>query len=576
MSTSQSPAAARVVAATRPIDPPRLDDGASFAERQIQWAVWSFLAVGVGVRLMRYLLRFPLWEDECYLLSNFLDRDYGGLLEALDYHQVAPVLFLWTQRAVIDLLGFNEYSVRLLPFVCGIASLFLFRRFASRLLQGPALVLAMAVFAVAYPCVRYAAEAKPYGSDVLVSLLLLTLAVEWWRTPERTGWLWGLVACLPLAIGFSYPAVFVAGGVSLAVAWVGWTGRCRRIVLPWICLNIVLLASFGLVYVLSTSAQADSELGWMAQHWQHTFPPITEPIRLAGWLIVTHTSEMLTYPIGGARGGSTLTFILCATAVAVAAYQRRVPLLVLCLTPLALNFVAAAMHRFPYGGHMRFAFYLAPVFCVLAGLGSWEIIRRLHSGRIPRQALVTVLGLLLFVGGASVARDVAHPYKAKRNAQARDFARWFWFTTQFDSEVACLYCDLGRDFAPETRQHLNWFSMYACNLHIYSPRHARGEALDWRQISSQRPLHCIEYQVPQYEYDKAAQAVWLDEMAREYDLLGRRSILVPRFDEPIHRSMSLSSQEQRVRELAPHDSIVVYTFVPRVAGSRLAQVAGDV
>jgi hypothetical protein len=549
MSTPTSVAVDRVIG---PIDRPCLDNGCAFAETHVNRAIWVFLVMGIIVRSMRYLLCFPLWEDECYLLSNFVDRDYIGLLEALDYHQVAPVLFLWSQRAMIDLLGFNEYSVRLIPFAGGIASLFLFRRFASRLVKGPALVLAVAIFAVAYPCIRYAAEAKPYGTDVFASLVLLTLAVEWWRDPERTGWLWGLCLSIPLAVGFSYPAVFVAGGVSLAVACVGWIDRCRRVALPWVCLNVALLASFGIVYVLATSTQAESELGWMGVYWQRTFPPITEPLALAGWLIVTHTSEMLTYPIGGARGASSLTFICCATALVVAAYQRRVPLLVLCLTPLALNFIAAALHRYPYGGHMRFGLYLAPVFCLLAGLGGWEIVRRLHGGRIPRQALAAVLGLLFVIGATNVARDIAHPYKTTSDMRARDFARWFWFTNEFDSEVACLYSDLDRDFSPETRQDLSWFNMYLCNLHIYSPRHARREKLDWERISSERPLHCVEYRVPAFEYDHAAHQAWLDEMAQDYERVGHRSIPVPRYD-------------KHDRKLIALDTIEVDTFVPRTA-----------
>ena len=45
------------------------------------------------LRLTRYLLRFPLWEDEAMLSANLLDRGYGGLLQPLHYCQVAPTFF---------------------------------------------------------------------------------------------------------------------------------------------------------------------------------------------------------------------------------------------------------------------------------------------------------------------------------------------------------------------------------------------------------------------------------------------------------------------------------------------------
>ncbi len=38
-------------------------------QRQSQW-LWVFLAVGLAARLVRYLLRFPLWEDEAMLSAN--------------------------------------------------------------------------------------------------------------------------------------------------------------------------------------------------------------------------------------------------------------------------------------------------------------------------------------------------------------------------------------------------------------------------------------------------------------------------------------------------------------------------
>ena len=108
-------------------------------------------------------------------------------------------------------------SLRLIPFLCGLGSLLLFRHVAGRLLQGISLVLAVGLFAVAYPMTRYAAEAKPYGCDLLVALAMLALAIEWLRRPDQTRWLWCLAALVGPAVGYSFPAIFMAGGVSLVI-----------------------------------------------------------------------------------------------------------------------------------------------------------------------------------------------------------------------------------------------------------------------------------------------------------------------------------------------------------------------
>ena len=100
------------------------DESSAPAEKEINWqARWimAFLVAGVVIRLARYLLRFPLWGDEAMLSMNLLDRDYAGLMQPLNFHQVAPLLFLWIELAAVKLLGFNEWSLRLFPLLCSIA-----------------------------------------------------------------------------------------------------------------------------------------------------------------------------------------------------------------------------------------------------------------------------------------------------------------------------------------------------------------------------------------------------------------------------------------------------------------------
>ena len=71
------------------LSPSRLGRELLSPQRQAQW-LWVFLAVGLAARLVRYLLRFPLWEDEAMLSANFLDRGYLDLLSRCTTSQVAP------------------------------------------------------------------------------------------------------------------------------------------------------------------------------------------------------------------------------------------------------------------------------------------------------------------------------------------------------------------------------------------------------------------------------------------------------------------------------------------------------
>src|SRR5262245_18393118 len=106
---------------------------------------------------------------------------------------------------------------------------------------------------------------------------------------------------------------------------------------------------------------------------------------------------MMAYPAGGNDGPSTVTFILCATAIYHFARVRRWELLLLLLGPFALTFAAATLHRYPYGGSARFAQHATPAICFLAGTGAAvclaALARRLGEDRRPGLTVCAVLAL---------------------------------------------------------------------------------------------------------------------------------------------------------------------------------------
>src|SRR4051794_13749851 len=97
-------------------------DEPGWTERRVATWLRIFLALGILLRLVRLGLKHPLWMDEAYLAANLLGRDFAGLMRPLDYQQVCPLLFLWAEKAISLVLGFNEWSLRLLPTIASIAS----------------------------------------------------------------------------------------------------------------------------------------------------------------------------------------------------------------------------------------------------------------------------------------------------------------------------------------------------------------------------------------------------------------------------------------------------------------------
>ncbi|HEX6657590.1 MAG TPA: hypothetical protein VF065_05885, partial [Ilumatobacter sp.] len=88
--------------------------------------IWVVVAVGVVLRIARFLDNRSLWLDEAFLAINLTEKSFSELFGRLEFLQSAPVGFLLAQKSVITLLGDSEYSMRLIPLLASIASLILF------------------------------------------------------------------------------------------------------------------------------------------------------------------------------------------------------------------------------------------------------------------------------------------------------------------------------------------------------------------------------------------------------------------------------------------------------------------
>jgi len=455
-------------------------------------ATWAFVALGLAVRLVRYLVVYPIWHDEAFVAVNFLDRDYLDLLRPLDYAQVSPILFLWIELFFSRLLGFSEWSLRLFPAICGLASVLLFRRLAARLLRGVPLLLAVGIFATSFYPIRHGAEVKPYASDLLAALVLLALAVEWWHRPARSRCLWVLTAVAPILLALSYPAVFVAAGVSLALGPTVLRVAGRPVRLAYLVYNVVVLASFVSIFFSSTAVQSGAVRSFYRWgYWRASFPPWEEPWKIPGWLIGVHTGNTLAYPIGGERGASTATLIALFVGIAVMWRRGRTVPLGLLLAPFATGLAAASLGQYPYGGAPRITQYLVPSICLLTGLGAAVLLARVRPAARRRRALGAAVGLLAAIAIWLIGRDLMQPYRVWQDVETREFARRFWNADGREADLLCVRSDLGLTWQPKL-----WTSgmsaVYLVHRAMFAhPRLRNNVAFRAGPLAGQRPARLV-------------------------------------------------------------------------------------
>lgn len=396
------------------------------SSRWVGYALIATIGVGLVWRLVRYLGGFPIWGDEAMLLLNILERDYTGLTHHLRFAQVAPLFFLWLEKTALIAFGSSEWSVHLFPLLAGLASILIFWRMCRAAFSPTSAGFAVAILAVSYYPVRHSSEVKPYAFDLLYAAVFAWMTLGHLRNPLSSRWLIGLVAVAPVAVFSSYPSVFVGGAVSLVLlSRMGQASWLQRTL--YVLFNIALCGSFLVHYGLVGQepmdvAEAQRAREFLREYWKEAFPP-DSLLAWPFWLVKVFTGNMLAYPIGANRGGSTITFLLVVLGSFKLWRDGSRTVLAMCWLPFALNLVAAMLYKYPFGDSARITLHLAPFICTLMAHGIAQTLDGIRSPEWRTHCQLGVYVLLLTCGSVGVVRDVFKPYKTEHDRDVRQLVR---------------------------------------------------------------------------------------------------------------------------------------------------------
>jgi hypothetical protein len=188
---------------------------------------------------------------------------------------------------------------------------------------------------------------------------------------------------------------------------------------------------------------------------------------------------MTAYPIGSQDGGSSLTTLLALVGAWHFWRSGRRPLLVLCAAPFALSFVAALLHRYPYGGSCRLTQYLAPAVGLTAGAGAAALIERLRSAATRRRWVIGTCAAFLLVGLVGMGKDVVKPY---RDVETR------WMCDVMRS----LRAEAGPDVPVVVMNPVeNFDALLHWHLGLMGERVSWGGQVDWDKAASRGEFYCL-------------------------------------------------------------------------------------
>jgi hypothetical protein len=412
----------------------------------------ALLLLGAALRLWQYAADASQWLDELALSRGILGLSWTALWSGpLPFAQVAPKGFALLEKAGSALWGASDYGLRLVPLAASLAALWLFARLAQRLLASAAAVaFAVALFALQPELIRYAAQVKPYASDVALALALTLLAARLMdaaagaaagtaapagsgegqaartavpagggeglaaRTAVPAGGGEGQAACTPVpadagagaplrtavlagaagvvAVALSHAAALVLAALALVLVAAAATGRRRRALAPLgVTAAIWALAAVAAVTVASREMPPRTR-EYLSQFWAPAFGP--RPHTLAGdarWL-----RAALAGMLGPGGLGYPWALLYCGLAVlgAAALWRRRPALALLLFAPTAVALGAAELRLYPFD--LRLVLFAVPALILAIAAG----VETLAAILLPRRGLPGTAGIALLFGAA--------------------------------------------------------------------------------------------------------------------------------------------------------------------------------
>ncbi|WP_421943922.1 hypothetical protein [Pedobacter sp.] len=340
--------------------------------------------------------------DEIYLSSSIIDFNINKLLtQPLYYQQKAPVGFLFIVKIVVYLFGNKEMSLRLIPLIMGILSIFLSIPVSRYFLKGLASILAIGIICLAPAIIYHSVEIKQYSTEMCATLLCLYLYIHFKKRQKLLQLLtWGIIGAI--IIWFSYSSIFILAGIALGVSLYRLLNKQWSLVLLGFIPFAIWFISFVINYLLFTHKHAESE--WIAYWFRayNNFMPLPpKSITDLKWFAV-NIYRLMDYPLGLTWNSSEFKLdnlfgiiikvpfipILLLLAGIYFFLKERQEIFYIIISSLTLIFFASGLELYPLTE--RFWIFISPVFIILIAKGF-----QFFSLKFQSLVLSSVLFLLL-------------------------------------------------------------------------------------------------------------------------------------------------------------------------------------
>lgn len=339
---------------------------------------WFLIGIGIVLRSTQYLFNRSLWLDEAALALNIINRQFSDLTKPLTGAQNAPVGFLFLVKSATILFGNSEYALRMIPFIAGVVSIFLFFYFLKQVVvEGKGRYISLAIFIFSTDLIYYSSELKQYSFGLMMSLILYIVFLHFYKKTN-----YSLLALIGIfVIWFSQPTVFILASFGMLLFVRSIKNKdAKNLTFTSIMVGLW-IASFLLKYKFHLAASLADE--GLKDYWQNAFAPGLSLSAFA-WYVQSILSVFNT-PLGLHFSLLWLIFFIVGCY---SLFIRDKEKAIFLLLPIGVTLFASNFRVYPFVG--RFLLFLAPIFIVFIGEGV-NFTLRMKRRNIAKLSLFLVL-----------------------------------------------------------------------------------------------------------------------------------------------------------------------------------------
>lgn len=363
--------------------------------------LFAILSAGILLALIQFFFNRSLWLDEAMLAISIETIPFFDLFKPLKFYQVAPVLFLQTEKLFSTLIPNSELGLRLFPLISYSVALFAFFQIIRILFSNIHIqIITLAFFVFNSTLIYFSNETKQYMTDVMVLLVVNYLLLKDYQTSRNKHLLLAIFGVFSIFLSNVAVIILFSGGIYWFIQEFRKTKLqvFMRVFGSW-------GVAFGVYYFFFIMDHPARSV--MLDYWKdaNAFLPLN-PTHPALYLFLFEKTQIILGVLSNSKSvnlGILFGILVLIGFINLICKRKDKAFLILFLLPIIVHLSLSAFQMYPFD--KRLILYMIPNFVVTLGycfdklsqvFSNYLLLSRL---RISAVVLSCFIGFLFFNKG---------------------------------------------------------------------------------------------------------------------------------------------------------------------------------